>query len=284
VSVAAQEIWGAARQLAAAGIESAHVDAELLTAHVLGVERSQLLLAPSLDAAQLTRLGELVAERARRVPLQHLTGEAPFRRLTLAVGPGVFVPRPETELLVEWGLERLAGLPAPRVVDLCAGSGAIALSLAHEVPGAQVHAVELDPLALAWLERNAEARALAGDTRTRILRADAGAPATLKELDSTVELVLSNPPYIPLGSHVAPEAAEHDPELALWGGVDGLEVARRVVRRAAALVRPGGAFGFEHGEQQASAAEALLIDAGFVEVRGVKDLTGRPRFTTGWRP
>lgn len=272
----------AARQLEAAGVASPVPDAQRLAAFVLKLSHAEILRAVALDsplfgAAALERFKDLVDERSRRVPLQHLTGTAPFRELELAVGPGVFVPRPETELLVDWGLRR-----EPRqLVDLCSGSGAIALSVAHESPDTRVWAVELEPLAAVWLRRNVETCGLT--ERVVVCEGDATAADTLVELDGSVDVVLSNPPYVPVGSFVEPEAAEHDPPTALWGGADGLDVVRGVATRAAGLLRPGGWFGFEHGEQSAAAVRRLLAATGWREIITHPDLTGRDRFTTAKR-
>jgi release factor glutamine methyltransferase len=219
----------------------------------------------------------LVDRRAAREPLQHLTGTAAFRYLGLAVGAGVFVPRPETELLAGWGIDRareVAGR-APVVVDLCTGSGAIALSVATEVTSAEVHAVELDRGAVAWAARN-----LAGsgvDLREGDM-ADA-----FGDLDGTVDVVLCNPPYIPLDAYesVQPEARDHDPHLALFAGDDGLAALRVVERVAARLLRRGGVVGVEHADVQGGSAPAVFSTSGrWAEVRDHHDLTGRPRFVT----
>lgn len=212
----------AERVLAAAGVGSPRVDAELLAAHLLGVTRGELGVAVVLGRPAPAGLGDLVARRAQRVPLQHLVGTAPFRGLDLAVGPGVFVPRPETEAVAQVAIDAAHDAVARRgaalVVDLCTGSGAIALAVAAEVPGAQVHAVELDAVAHAWAARNVAGSGVVlhrGDART-----------ALTDLDGTVDVVVSNPPYVPPGAvPVDPEVADHDPAVALYGlGPDGLEV------------------------------------------------------------
>ncbi|GAA1806611.1 peptide chain release factor N(5)-glutamine methyltransferase [Luedemannella flava] len=267
--------------LAEAGVVSARTDAELLAAHVLATTRGRLLLAPDLTEEQHREYASLIAARESRVPLQHLTGRAAFRHLDLAVGPGVFVPRPETELLVEWGLAWLRGHTAdPVVVDLCAGSGAIALSVATEHPGADVYAVERDPAALAWLRRNA------AEAPVTVLAGDVIDPATLADLDGRVDLVLCNPPYVPLtaAGQLSVEVTEHDPAVAVFGGPDGLDLIRPLVGRVAALLAPGGAFGVEHDDTHGGAVPALLrADGRFERVRLHHDLAGRPRFTTARR-
>jgi release factor glutamine methyltransferase len=277
-------LTGSADRLAAAGVESPRVDAELLLAHVLGVPRTGLLTLGDVADDVAARFEALVGQRADRVPLQHLTGRAPFRHLELAVGPGVFVPRPETEQLVEWALARLTGVPEPVVVDLGSGSGAIALSIAHEHPGARVTAVECDPGAIGWTRHNAATRAAAGDTPVEVRSGDMTDPGLLRELDGTVDLVVSNPPYVPDGATVPREVADHDPPLALWGGPDGLDVVRGLLRTAARLLRPGGGLGIEHADQQGSALPALVrASGGWTDVEDHPDLAGRPRFTTAQR-
>lgn len=274
----------AARRLAEAGVESPRVDAELLLAHVVGRSRAGLLTLADVADDDATRFAALVDQRADRVPLQHLTGRAPFRRLELAVGPGVFVPRPETELLAEWALERLAGLDGPVVVDLGSGSGALALSIAHEHPGARVTAVEHDPGAIAWTRHNALDRVGAGDTPVGVVAGDMTDAGLLSELDGRVDVVVSNPPYVPDGARIPREVADHDPPLALWGGPDGLDVVRGMLGVAARLLRPGGWLGIEHADQQGTALPAVVRShGGFTDVEDHPDLAGRPRFTTARR-
>src|SRR3954464_10006354 len=274
----------AARRLAEAGVESSRVDAELLLAHVLGTTRAGLLTLAEVPDDAAARFAALLDQRADRVPLQHLTGRAPFRHLELAVGPGVFVPRPETEQLAGWTIERSSGIPQPLVVDLGSGSGALALSIAQENPGARVVAVERDPGAIEWTRHNAAARAAAGDTPVEVLFGDMTEPQLLASLDGTVDVVVSNPPYVPDGARVPREVADHDPPLALWGGPDGLDVVRSLLRTAARLLRPGGLLGIEHADQQGRSLPALVrAHGGFVDVEDHPDLTGRPRFTTARR-
>jgi release factor glutamine methyltransferase len=267
----------AARRLAEAGVASPRSDAEELAAHVLGVERRDLVRHSEIEAEAYD---DLVEARAGRTPLQHLTGAAHFRHVTLAVGPGVFVPRPETEVMVGQIIDVACTLPPGAVaVDLCTGSGAIALSLATEVPGLVVHAVELDPAALAWARRNLDGSGV-------LLHAGDAADA-LPELDGTVDLVVSNPPYIPLTAweSVAVEARDHDPAPALWGGgEDGLEVMRAVERTAARLLRTGGRVAVEHADVQGAAVVDLFARTRrWTAVRGHRDLTERDRFVTAVR-
>jgi release factor glutamine methyltransferase len=274
----------AAARLRTAGIETPESDARLLLAHVCGVEPARIPLLDGIDDDQRARLDALIRRRATRVPLQHLTGRAYFRHVELEVGPGVFVPRPETELLAGWAVEQAAGVAEPVVVDLGSGSGAIALSIAHERPAARVTAVERDPGAIEWTRHNAAARIAAGDPPVTVLAGDMTDPALLRELDGTVDLVVSNPPYVPDGARVPREVADHDPPLALWGGPDGLDVVRGLLMTAARLLRPGGALGIEHADQQGSALPALVRAHGaFTDVEDHADLAGRPRFTTARR-
>jgi release factor glutamine methyltransferase len=255
------------------------VDAELLLAHVLGVPRTALLTRDEVADDDAARFAALLDQRADRVPLQHLTGRAPFRHLELAVGPGVFVPRPETEQLAGWAIEQLADLPAPVAVDLGSGSGALALAIAQEVPAARVTAVERDRAAIEWTRANA-----AAFPSVRVLAGDMTDPALLADLDRAVDLVVSNPPYVPLGAGLPREVADHDPPMALWGGPDGLDVVRGLLVTAARLLRPGGLLGIEHADQQGTALPAVVRAHGaFTDVADHPDLAGRPRYTTARR-
>lgn len=275
----------ASARLAAAGCPSPRADAVALAAHVLGLRAGEVgaaeLRGGGLGAEAADRLGRLVDERARRVPLQHLTGTVGFRGLDLAVGPGVFVPRPETELVAGAAVEAaLAAGPRPLVVDLCTGSGAIAAAVAHEVPGALVHAVEVDPQAHAWAARNL---AIGG---VRLHLADATDPAAEPVgVDGRVDVVVSNPPYVPDDMEpVDPEVADHDPAVALYGGPDGLGVPLRVAARAALLLRPSGTFVLEHAHGQRARLVRTLVDAGWVDVAGHTDLAGRERYVVATAP
>ena len=257
-----------------AGVPSPEHDAAELLAHVLGLTRSQLPLLDEVAPETLARYDALVARRATREPLQHLTGEAWFRHVRLEVGPGVFTPRPETELLAGWAIEESRD-DKLIVVDLCTGSGAIAKALADEVPGTVIHAVELDELAYQYAARN-----LAG-TGVDLRLGDAF--TAFDDLLGQVHVVVCNPPYVPLEAweSVAPEARDHDPHLALFSGDDGLDAIRRLAVRAAELLRPGGALGVEHADVQGEAVPAVLTATGrWTEVRDHRDLAGRPRFTT----
>lgn len=274
----------AAKILAEAGVDSPRVDAEYLAAHVLGVERGRLPLIPLVDPPVIDQLHKLVRTRASRIPLQHILGWAPMGAISVEVGPGVFVPRPETELLMEWGLKALVGVSSPVVVDLCTGTGALALSIAQARPDAVVHAVEIDPQALAWTRRNAETRIAAGDTPIRLHSGDATDPSLLSDLDGQVDLVVCNPPYVPEGTPVQPEVGVHDPHHAVFSGADGLDVIRHVVSAAARWLKPGGSVGIEHDDTQGESVPALLSARRVLtDVADHADLAGRPRFATARR-
>ena len=265
----------AAERLREAGVASPERDADELLAHVLGTTLGRLPLVEAIADADAVTYDALVARRAAREPLQHLLGTAAFRHVELAVGPGVFVPRPETELLAGWAVEQAAPLERPVVVDLCTGSGAIARAVADEVPHARVHAVELDDAAHRWAVRN-----LAG-TGVDLRQGDMA--DAFDELAGTVDVVVCNPPYIPLDAweSVAPEARDHDPHLALFSGDDGLVAMRVLERRAALLLRPGGVVGAEHADVQGASAPGVFSAAGrWAEVRDHTDLAGRARYLT----
>lgn len=272
----------AERILHEAGVDSPRTDAELLAAHVLGVERGRLPLVPLVDPSVVDAIGKLVTRRAAREPLQHITGTGWLGAIPLAVGPGVFVPRPETDLLLEWGLS--VAPRAPVVVDLCTGSGALALAFANARPDAVVHAVELDRVALSWARRNADIRREAGDTPIRLHSGDVTDPKLLASMESTVDLVLCNPPYVPDDTPVPPEVADHDPDIAVFGGPDGLDVVKSVISCAARLVKPGGWVGIEHDDTQGESVPHLLSARRVMsDVEDHADLAGRPRFATARR-
>jgi release factor glutamine methyltransferase len=286
VSLLLDEIAIATARLADAGVESPRADAELIAAHLHGVPRGRLHLVADADFDP--RFWDDIARREAREPLQHITGLAYFRYLELRVGPGVFVPRQETEVMTGWAIEQLAAMDVaePVVADLGTGSGAIALSIAQEVPRALVHAVEADPLARSWTEQNiAGSAATAPHTVGRVrLHGDDFATA-LTELDGTVDLVVSNPPYIPIGSWVPPEVGEYDPATALWGGDDGMDAVRVVEATARRLLRPGGLVAVEHGAQQGAAVYWVFAEeSGWLQTRNHLDLSGRDRFVTAARP
>jgi len=272
-------LQAATEQLRVAGVQSPEHDAKALAVHVLGLAKpSDLLMVDEIDQIAF---GALVDRRAARVPLQHLTGSVGFRYLDLDVGPGVFVPRPETESVVGWAVAALQGVHAPLVVDLCTGSGTVALALANELDHPTVHAVERDPQALEWASRNAEKRAAAGDP---VVTMHLGSVEdALHELDGQVDLVASNPPYVAENErHLPdPEVVDHDPEIALFAGADGLDVIRLVEQAARRLLKPGGLVVVEHSDRQGrSAPEVFEAAGGWVDVADHQDLTGRDRFVT----
>jgi release factor glutamine methyltransferase len=283
-------ISNATSLLTEAKVSSPQVDAELLLAHVLGVERTQLITISQISDEQFSDFNDLVARRANRVPLQHLTGVAFFRHLELAVGPGVFVPRPETELLVDAAIAHLKNIPAPRnAVDLCSGSGAIALSIALEVPGTIVLAVELSDDAVKWLAHNIVDHATqleAVGSHVFVHHGNAGDRTLLADMVGQIDAVVTNPPYIPSDMIPRdPEARDHDPAIALFSGLDGLDVAREVVVVSADLLKPGGFFGMEHADVQGESVRALLneMTGTWVEVKDNLDYNKLPRFTTAVR-
>jgi release factor glutamine methyltransferase len=267
----------AAAQLAEAGIDSARHDAEQLAAHLAGTDRGRLTLIESIDDDFLCRYHDIVAARSRRVPLQHLVGTVAFGPVTLRVGPGVFTPRPETEALLEWAMAQPLST-APVIVDLCTGSGALALALARHLPGARVIGVDDSGDALEYARRNGEG------TSVELISADVTDANLLAELDGRVDLIVSNPPYVPDGSPVGPEVAQHDPAHAVFGGPDGMAVIPAVVRLAGRWLRPGGSFAVEHDDTTSAQTVELIQGTGlFEDVRARRDLAGRPRFVTAVR-
>jgi len=267
----------AAARLAAAGVDSPRVDAELLLAALLGVPRSRLLTAAAPPASVREEYARWVGRRVAREPLQHITGVAWFRHVELAVGPGVFVPRPETELLVDAVLPHLRGIERPAVVDLCSGSGGLAVAIADEVPGAAVVAVEHSAAALRYLARNAEG------TGVRVVAGDVGDPELLRALYGQADAVVANPPYVPLPTDVAPEVLA-DPREAVFAGADGLELLPTVITRAALLLRRGGVFAVEHDDTHQPAVVGLLADSGeWTGVEPRRDLAGRARYVVATR-
>jgi release factor glutamine methyltransferase len=269
-------------QLAAAGYPE--VDAEHLLAHVLGISRMELHNPVTVENA-IIAIGDttiieetfwkLLDRRCAHEPLQYLTGVAYFRYLELQVGPGVLVPRPESELLVEAvlkNIEQRSG--AVSVVDLGSGSGALALAIATEAPQSHVVAVEKDGAAIEWLRTNVSRI----DEKVRILQAD-----VTDALDGVKsDVVIANPPYIPDSQELPIDVADHEPAIALFGGSDGMDIPRKFIAVGARLLKSGGFFAIEHHESQ-PAAIALAMSDDFEEITGHNDLVGRPRFTTGIR-
>jgi len=271
-------------KFSAAGVLSPSVDAELLGCFILEATRSELtMLAISGEAFPENKLAGFLAavqRREQREPLQHITGLAPFRHLELEVGPGVFIPRPETEQLVDLAKENIEAIQNPVIVDLCSGSGAISIALNTEVTGSSVFAVELSNDAFSFLSRNYQRYGL----DPKALRNE-NLTTALAELVAGVDLVVSNPPYIP--DNAVPidlEVKLHDPSIALYGGQDGLDVIRQISARAWYLLRPGGHLVLEHAHTQAPAISELLLTEGWQEVVSASDLTGKDRMISAVRP
>lgn len=278
-------------RLATAGVPSPASDVRWLASHVLGVPPAQLALVDGADQAQIEQIDELVRRRERREPLQHILGTAPFLDLELVVGPGVFVPRPETEVLaahvIDW-LSHHASAP-PKVVDLCTGSGALALAIACHVPHAHVIGVDVSPAALHYARRNAAAlagRIAANSAKAQFVEADV--TRSPRHPVEAADVVVANPPYIPTGAVPRdPEVRDFDPELALFGGPDGFTVVRPMLHLAAAVLRPGGLLAVEHGDEQGGLdgmpGEIRAAGGAFTQVADHVDLAGRPRFTCAVR-
>ncbi|OZD69772.1 protein-(glutamine-N5) methyltransferase, release factor-specific [Rhodococcus sp. 05-340-1] len=279
-------ILEATSMLDAAGVPSPRVDAELLAAHLVGVDRGRLGLVPLVEPEVVEAYFRTVEQRAKRIPLQYITGTTSLGNIDVEVGPGVFVPRPETELLLAWALAFLENVDhhPPVILDLCTGSGALALAIANARPDAVVHAVELDPSALAWARRNADLRSGHGDTPITLHHGDVTARDLLTELDGAVDMIVANPPYIPEGADLDPEVIDHDPHMALFGGSDGLSVIEPMVGNIARWLRIGGGVAIEHDDSNGSEVAALLSRRRvFTEVTAHPDLAGRPRFVVAAR-
>jgi release factor glutamine methyltransferase len=266
--------------LADAGINSARYDAEELAAHLTGTERGRLALIDSPDDAFFDRYHAAITARSRRVPLQHITGTAVFGPLTLFVGPGVFIPRPETEVMLEWATAQClpGALARPLIVDVCTGSGALALAVAQRWPEARVLGIDNSDPALEYARRNSLG------TNVELVRADATDPGLLTEIDGQVDLVVTNPPYVPDTVELEPEVAEHDPPQAVFGGPDGMRVIAAVVRLAGRWLRPGGFFAVEHDDTTSLLTSEFVSSTGlFDDIVARTDLTGRSRFVTARR-
>ncbi|HEY6646563.1 MAG TPA: peptide chain release factor N(5)-glutamine methyltransferase [Mycobacterium sp.] len=271
-----QVIDAAELALAEAGVGSPRTDAELLAAYAADTDRGRLAFVDTGPDFH-ERYDKLVAQRAKRIPMQHLTGTAAFGPVTVHVGPGVFIPRPETEAVLEWAVAQPLSAQ-PVIVDLCTGSAALALALSKNWPDARVIAVDDSPDALRYARRNT------AGTLVELIQADVTAPGLLAELDSQVDLVVANPPYIPDGAALEPEVAEHDPPHALFGGPDGMAVIDRLVDLAARLLRDGGRCAIEHDDTTSSrTVEAFTCTGQFAGITARHDLTGRPRFVTATR-
>jgi release factor glutamine methyltransferase len=279
-----EALESATDKLTSAGVTSPSVDAELLGCFVLGIERSELTMLSLREELfpedKIAQFETSVARRVKREPLQHITGLAPFRHLELHVGPGVFIPRPETEQLVELAIESIKKIEKPLVVDLCSGSGAIAISLATELEGSRVFSVELSEQAFEFLSNNYQKYGL--DTKSA---KNADLANAFDELEAQVDLVISNPPYIPDSAvPVDLEVQLHEPSLALYGGEDGLDVIRRISDRALYLLKPSGLLLLEHADTQAQAISQLLLNQGWQEVISSQDLAGKDRMISARKP
>jgi release factor glutamine methyltransferase len=274
-------IDSAAALLADAGIDSARYDAELLAAHLAGTDRGRLALLKPPDQEFFGRYHDVVAARSRRIPLQHITGIVAFGPVELHVGPGVFIPRPETESILEWATAQRLGTQ-PVIVDLCTGSGALAVALANHWAnlglGARVVGIDDSEAALEYARRNA------ADTAVELVRADITKPGLLPGLDGRVDLLVANPPYVPDDSILEPEVAQHDPPHAVFGGPDGMAVIAAVVELAGRWLRPGGLLAVEHDDRAPSSTVELVSSTGlFDDVAARRDMVGRPRFVTARR-
>jgi release factor glutamine methyltransferase len=267
-------IDSAAALLAEAGIDSARCDAEQLAAHLAGTDRGRLTVLESPGDEFFRRYRDVVAARSRRVPLQHLTGTAAFGPVVLKVGPGVFIPRPETEAMLAWATtQRLTAQPV--IVDLCTGSGALAVALAQHWPAARVIGIDDSDAALDYARRNSEG------TAVELVRADVTTPGLLPELDGRVDMVVANPPYVPDDTALEPEVTQHDPHHAVFGGPDGMAVIPAVVRLAGRWLRPGGLLAVEHDDTTSSKTVELVGSTGlFDDIQARQDLAGQPRFVT----
>lgn len=271
-------------QLSQAGVLSPDIDSELLAAHILGISRSELSVAIALNSIfpedKIVAFSDAVSRRAKREPLQHITGLAPFRHLELFVGKGVFTPRPETEQVVSFAMEKIASLEQPIIVDLCAGSGAIALSFTTERADSNVFAVEKSEEAFEYLKHNSKRYGLELAQLSHVDLQDC-----LPEMDAVADLVISNPPYIPNEAiPVDLEVQLHEPSLALFGGADGLDVIRRILTKAKQLLRTGGLLVLEHADTQALSIRELLLAEGWIDVESKKDLAGKDRMISATKP
>lgn len=276
-------IRDAERALEAAGVAECLADARLLLAHALGASPTWLVAHDDEPLAEdaAARYGELLRRRCAREPLQHLVGEQEFWRLRIRVSPAVLIPRPETELLVEWALERCGGRPGVRVADVGTGSGCLALALASELPLARIVAIDVSPEALRVARANA--RELGFEDRVRFLEGDLAAP--LREEEAR-DVLVANLPYVPAAewSTLEPEVRDHDPRLALVGGERGLELIERLIDEAPGVLAEGGALALEVGAGQAACVAARLAERGWRDVELRRDLAGIERLVAATRP
>ncbi len=274
----------AEKRFKSAGIDAARVDAELLLAHALGISRNGISLLQEIDESQKKEFEKLCQLRQQRIPLQHLTGEQGFRRLNLKVGKGVFIPRPETELLVESAVRYLRELPSSKVIDFCSGSGAIAISLATEVPNCQVIAVEVSEGAVEYLKKNIEKNQDQIDKNNSSVEVAAIDVMDFAEAEKSFDAVVANPPYIPERMVPKdPEVALHDPKIALFSGLDGLDLIREIIQKSSLLLKTGGFIGIEHaelqGDRETGVPGVLKNTGGFSAIEDRKDLNGLARYT-----
>ncbi|MEP6559701.1 MAG: peptide chain release factor N(5)-glutamine methyltransferase [Nakamurella sp.] len=274
----------AAASLERAGVPSPSVDAEELAAHLLGTSRTRLGMTPLVESTWVEQYLNLVVQRAQRIPLQYLVGSVQFGRAQLAVGPGVFIPRPETESLLDWALDAIAEVANPVVIDLCTGSGAIAVAISAARPDARVVGIERSPAALSWARRNVVAHIDAGGSSVELRGGDIADQRLLADLDGTADLVTANPPYVPDGTVVEPEVSGFDPAEAVFGGPDGLAIIKPLISIAAGLLKVGGVLAIEHHDTQGDSVPDLLrLRRVLTDVSDHQDLTGRPRFVTATR-
>lgn len=272
-----QAIDDATVALTQARVASPRRDAEELAAHIAGTTVGRLMLVDTIDDEFARRYSDLVADRAKRVPLQHLTGTAAFGTENLHVGPGVFIPRPETEAMLEW-VQAQPLSPVSLIVDLCTGSGALAVALARHAPAARVIAVDSSADALQYARSNTV------NTGVDLRHADVRNPGLFPDLDGQVDLIVANPPYLPDGTQLEPEVAQYDPPQALFGGPDGTVVIADVTRLAGRWLRPGGLFAVEHDADATFAVVGIISETTyFDEITSHFDFTGRPRFVTARR-
>jgi len=272
-----RRIDAAAAELATAGVGSPRAEAEELAAYAAGTSRGRLAVLGEVDDDFCDRYAALIAARVRRIPLQHILGSAALGPVTVSVGPGVFIPRPETEGLLEWASAQILP-PCPLLVDLCTGTGALALALSRFWPDARVIAVDDSDEALDYAYQNVEG------SHVELVRADVTDNNQLPELDGQVDLLVANPPYIPDGATLEPEVAQHDPPHALFGGPDGMMVINAIAELAGRWLKPGGRCAVEHDDTTSAATVKAFTAIGcFVDVTARRDLAGRPRFVTATR-
>jgi release factor glutamine methyltransferase len=261
--------------LTSAKIENPKLDAQLLLSELLQISRTELLLNSEITLEQATIFNEQIQQRCNHRPIQYITGVAYFRYLTLRVGEGVLIPRPETEELVSGVIEKINAADRPiTLIDLGSGSGAIALAVAYEIPDVKVIAVEKSDDALLWLRKNKDLIA----PHVEVISADVKDFVVAKKVD----FVTANPPYLPDAEMLPKDVEDFEPAAALRGGADGMEIPRQFILCAARVLKNGGYFAIEHGEQQGESIK-IALNYFFTEVVLHYDLTGRPRWTSAIR-